>query len=1500
MAVKIRFDSSNTPETPTFILALNNGEKLGKIDAININMSDNLNEASEISFKVNKIKNGIKNNLWDEITNFRLIWCREYDLWYQIKVEISDSDGEITKDVSGIQLGQAELSQIMLFDIEINTEDDIAREDYKIPTILYRETQKEASLLDRLLEKAPHYHIQHVDSTIKNIQRTFSFDNKSIQDAFNEIAEEIGCLFVYHSNSTQNGNINRAISVYDIQSTCNSCGYRGEYTGHCPKCNSSDINEGYGKDTTIFVSSDELGNDITFSTDTDSVKNCFKLEAGDDLMTATIRNCNPNGSDYIWYLSDDLKKSMSKGLVDALKKYGEKTTMYTMNYMFQIDNSLVIQYNNLIDKYSSYKSDLKKLSRTFRGYQNLITIYYDTIDFNLFLTSEFMPTVEMSDTTASDEAKKLTSSNLSPVSVQNISSVSLSTANSAVLAMAKVLINSTYKVEIKTSSLNNLVWTGVFTITNYSSDEDKAETQSVSVIIDGNYELFIKQKIEKLLNKHNDTDMSITGLFDKEYDDFCNELKKYCLNKLTAFHDACQSCIDILIEQGISDNKTWADSDPNLYNDLYTPYLKKLSAIESEMKVRENEINIISGTETKKGIQDALLMHKQTVQKELDLQSVLGNELWLELCTYRREDKYSNDNYVSDGLSNSELLEKANEFLNTAQKEIYKSAEMQHSISCSLKNLLVIKKFEKLLDYFEVGNWLRIKVDEDIYKLRLLSYEIDYDNLSEISVDFSDVMKTIDGLSDQRSIIKQASSMATSYDYVKKQVSKNEKDTKNISSLFDGGLDATNTKIIGGADEQTQTWDNHGMLFRRYNSITDNYDDIQLKIINSTIAITDDNWKSTKTAIGNFYYKDFETNELKSAYGINGEVIVGRLLLGEELGIYNSSGSLTFDSKGLNVTNGTNTFSVNPNSSRLFVLNNNDSDVFYVDTEGNGYFKGSITATSGSFGKINPFIIGDYGIDGSISSNQSTSSITTTSQYNLYKNNSYSNDFNIVVTKNYETDEINNIDMTINIIDLVVTYSYEIQVKNDKESTDDSNNFGSTTESETTTEYYSSTLSINLISSNTKVTGISVSLNKNTRVKTYTYTYTITSTDMLSYLKKKIIDNNSEVQSATSLTINSVVAVARYTYNFTSYNSYCHIGTDYFDYYGLLRVSYGHLDLGYTNINGSLTISDNVYMGENTFITGTMASNDSWRILGGGSNDYGYFEVATADNGNDPIYVRQYYGNFQTINNTLTLLNENGDTILPKGLYVGSIYHNKGGTLFLGSNVETAGNINVGSSYYPDEQRVTFSNMNANCTYKHHTYLYGGNGDSKTGIGLYDYKNKRCVLIYNDVDNGVDFSFVDKFLFNDYSGTARRPIASTTTDGSRVSHMATNSTQLRINAQWGNGSLSTRSISLSGSDIRLKENFADCNVNALDFIDKIKLYSFDWKKEEGGNHQKIGFIADELEKLDNMLVNGGGYNEDGTMDVKCINDFYLMGYVVKAIKELRQENKELKEQLKER
>lgn len=946
----------------TFTVAYNNLEILF-VDAdgyVFINNASTLGLSNDdsylitMSFTVPAISKAL--DFWEQIKDFKLVWAREWNKWFEAYVEISESDSTM-KSVTLTSLGEAELSQINLYNIEINTEDDIDRDDYVVTT-LFNETNPKGSLLNRIMEKAPHYTIAHVDSTIAGIQRTFSFNGKSIYDAFKEISDEEDILFQIDCYTNSDGDLVREINVYDLESNCLDCGHRGEFVDKCEECGSINIKSGYGEDTTIIVSVENLADNIKFSTDNGSVKNCFRLEAGDDLMSATIANCNPNGSRYIWYISDEVKSDMSDELVQKLEEYDELYRYYQKEHEVVIDAGLLECYNALVDKYSVFSDDYSHLPDTITGFPALMQAYYDTIDFFLFLNDTLMPSVEISRTTAALQAAELNTLNLSPVAVQKLENCSVSTASSAVLAMAKTIIDPRYQVKIKDSSFAENTWVGTFTVTNYSDEEDTSTTNQVYVSINDDYEKFVKQKIDKILNKQSEEVTDIIGLFKLNLENFKIELKRYSLSRLSSFYDCCQSCLDILIEQGIADRETWADHDPDMYRDLYVPYYQKLNAIQDEIKVREEEIEIIAGIYDSDGdlathgVQTYLGEVRNTIQDTLNFEKYLGEELWLQFVSYRREDTYSNSNYISDGLNNSELFKNALDFIEVATKEIYKSATLQHSITASLKNLLVMKEFEPLLDMFEVGNWIRIKVDGKVYKLRIIEYEINYDDLQQLNIRFSDVKMAQGTETDIESVIQQAASMATSYDAVIRQASNGQKGNDRLNDWVNKGLALTKMKIIDNADNQNITWDSHGLLCKEYLPITDTYDDKQLKIINKGLFLTDDNWQTSKAGIGNFAFYNPETGEMEEAYGVIADTLVGNLVLSEKVGIYNQKNSITLDDNGVTITaDGINT----GENQIVFTIQkrelNGDGDEIisrsmYIDANGNLVLNGSIRINS--------------------------------------------------------------------------------------------------------------------------------------------------------------------------------------------------------------------------------------------------------------------------------------------------------------------------------------------------------------------------------------------------------------------------------------------------------------------------------------------------------------------------------------------------------------------------
>jgi hypothetical protein len=172
------------------------------------------------------------------------------------------------------------------------------------------------------------------------------------------------------------------------------------------------------------------------------------------------------------------------------------------------------------------------------------------------------------------------------------------------------------------------------------------------------------------------------------------------------------------------------------------------------------------------------------------------------------------------------------------------------------------------------------------------------------------------------------------------------------------------------------------MLFRKYDAVEEDYDDIQLKIINSTLAITDDNWKTVKTAVGAYYYFDPLTGKLTRAYGVNAETIVGKLLIGEGLTIANSSNTFIVDEHGATLVNANFTME-NASGNRKIILSPEEGikiqgvsdgileDKFYVDEHGNVMIKGALTSGSTVTGAIieggilnignNNFMVDEYG-----------------------------------------------------------------------------------------------------------------------------------------------------------------------------------------------------------------------------------------------------------------------------------------------------------------------------------------------------------------------------------------------------------------------------------------------------------------------------------------------------------------------------------------------------------
>lgn len=206
------------------------------------------------------------------------------------------------------------------------------------------------------------------------------------------------------------------------------------------------------------------------------------------------------------------------------------------------------------------------------------------------------------------------------------------------------------------------------------------------------------------------------------------------------------------------------------------------------------------------------------------------------------------------------------------------------------------------------------------------------------------------------------------------------------------------------------------------------------------------------------------------------------------------------------------------------------------------------------------------------------------------------------------------------------------------------------------------------------------------------------------------------------------------------------------------------------------------------------------------------------------------------------------------------------------------------------------------------TAIYTNNKNTSMGVNLYTSGTltvksgttlKSTLHVdgesgfYGKVTARSSFAFLDYNAEEDANATAvfRRPIASAGSNKTKVAFLQSQAgNKISIRAQYGSTSWGTATFTGSSSDIRLKRDIKDSSVNALSKIMQMKIREFNWKQT--GIHQELGCVADELELIDPLLTTGGGYDKDGTMNIKSIDTLLLSEYAIKGIQELYRQNKQ--------
>lgn len=882
----IRLDKNTSKlSNPELLLMTKDFQKIGKLgEYTNWNVSVLGNSVDEISFDVAKYVDGKKNPLWDKITDLKVVEVMKYGR-FEVSVTYTDNTKTV-KSVHGYSL-ETELAQLYLNDFHVNDDDamtmemteynkdDFDKDGNFIPTVFYNPDDKNHSLLHRVIaDKAPHWDIGYVtpyislddDYTIEQstqFQRTFTADGTSIYDFLTQdVAEQANVVFIFDT-------IHRLINCYSLSNGLDENGDL-KYIA-------------IGSDTNVYISKENLAQEIVLESNKDEIKNCFRIKGGDDTINAYVRAINVTGSNYIYKFDKFQQEDMPKELIVRLNEYQKEIEIRRPQYQKTVEE---------LFKAYDRKSELE--SSMMPGNAD------DSVDKWIATTAK-----EMYDSIK----QQLIDNKIGVFKLSDYNKNYFIGVSNNVEAMANIYNDSRFTLKMMSDKCSydptTATWTGNFTLTKVDDESDyypkteeqKDQTFSVSIVGEENEGLFIKQKIMRKLNSQGilDIDEDIYKYL-SENEEFTDEKRKevydyfnqYSLARLKSFRDGYDACISTLQDSNIVST----DTNKNLIYDRYRTLLDITSELYNLRQSQvDKQINLISDIQNKQA----------EIQSGLDLETFLGVELYNIMCMYRREDTYENSNYVSDSLSDSECLKKAQELVDIATKELNKACVVQRTISATLNNIFAIPEFEPLWDSFQLYNYIRIRTDDELLKLRIIGVEVSGDTTSDFSVTFADKIESVDGtISDTKSILDQAKSMATSYNSTVVQA-KQGKNAKNIfTDIYNNGLNAANA-MIKTDDSESVTISSGGILAKRMDDVGF-YGDKQLRITGNLIAMTNNNWETVAMAIGETSFTDPYTGETSNGYGVIAENLVGKMMLTKKLYVASEKGNVQIDGNGITLS----------------------------------------------------------------------------------------------------------------------------------------------------------------------------------------------------------------------------------------------------------------------------------------------------------------------------------------------------------------------------------------------------------------------------------------------------------------------------------------------------------------------------------------------------------------------------------------------------------------------
>ena len=818
--------------------------KICKLDVSNLQGSFKFNSTSELTFEVGRIYNDLLtgenriNPYYDKIEALRLLYLENFGYF---EIQGPELTGDGIKEVKNITAYSYEytLSQKYLDNFYVNTGEvnsieviNADDENHIVPVTLYNPSNKKLSLLHLILEKDyGNWQIGHIDSALQTLSRQFEVDRESIYDfLMNEVCEKFNCYIVFDTiNNTINLYAESLTSkfigdgttrVFTISppfaqiGTVSVDGYkttRWEYNTSTGMLTLEDVPESGAHievvdgaltewETDVFVTFDNLSQEIKINYDADSIKTCLTVTYGED---GDIREANlglPYITDLSYYYTIDW---MGQDLYDAYTAYLQKTNRYQSEYT---NNS-----QEMLDIAGYIDFEENRLSL---GYSIVQSVSADTVG-TYYVRGGSAPNYYYTE-------------------------VSLP---------AEYNVNTTY-YRIDTANLNETKVSNLFTaLKKYFNDEedwqDELNTLSSDFQFMETYTLdYLSTELAKVTSNRT-TSSAVETAINNFLSEMWEEIGRTPLKYL--YYEPYKKVQITNMEAG------WSQKDNENYG-YYYPVVLFLNSIEAAIAERDK---IISDYE--KQYSD-IQQENLNISNELLMSNNFTEGQLIRLNAFLREDELQLDDIVAtDQDSIADSFKVKQDAMESGRIELNKFCQPQLQFSMSMANIYALPEFEPIIDQFQLGKVIKVGLRPDYIKQsRLLQVDINFDNFSDFSVEFGELTNLRTQSDIHADLLKKAVQAGKT---VANQSGiwnfGADRATATDLKIKQGLLDAT-TQIKSIDGTQSILIDKYGIRLQKQNLNTGEIDPHQTWLVNNMLLMTDDNWRTSRAGLGQFVVDNTE------------------------------------------------------------------------------------------------------------------------------------------------------------------------------------------------------------------------------------------------------------------------------------------------------------------------------------------------------------------------------------------------------------------------------------------------------------------------------------------------------------------------------------------------------------------------------------------------------------------------------------------------------------------